>query len=65
MTGAGNQFNYDANGNLIRDAFNNKNEILYDHRDLITELKHRSMIISDTVYLTKYYYDKSGNRIRK
>ncbi|MCB0728419.1 MAG: hypothetical protein KDD00_13215 [Ignavibacteriae bacterium] len=29
------------------------------------DLKHRSMIIDDTVYLTKYYYDEAGSRIRK
>ncbi|HMQ70758.1 MAG TPA: hypothetical protein PKC58_17410, partial [Ignavibacteria bacterium] len=50
-------FSYDANGSLIQDALNNNNEMLYDHGNLITELKHRSMIIGDTVYLTKYYYD--------
>lgn len=61
----GNQFVYDANGNLIQDALNNNKEMLYDHRNLITELKHRSQIIGDPVYLTKYYYDESGNRIRK
>ena len=65
VIGAGSQFSYDANGNLIQDAFNNNNEILYDYRNLITELKHRSQIIGDTVYLTKYYYDEAGNRIRK
>jgi RHS repeat-associated protein len=65
VSGAGNQFSYDANGNLIQDALNNNNEMLYDHRNLITELKHRSMIIDDTVYLTKYYYDEAGSRIRK
>jgi YD repeat-containing protein len=65
VSGAGNQFSYDANGNLIQDILNNNNEILYDHRNLITKLKHRSMIIGDTIFLTKYYYDESGNRIRK
>ena len=65
MSGAGNQFSYDAIGNLIQNILNNNNEILYDHRNLITELKHRSMIIGDTIFLTKYYYDESGNRIRK
>jgi len=65
VSSVGNQFSYDANGNLIIDALNNNNEMLYDHRNLITELMHRSMIIDDTVYLSKYYYDEAGNRIRK
>jgi len=65
VSSVGNQFSYDANNNLIIDALNNSNEMLYDHRNLITELMHRSMIIDDTVYLTKYYYDEAGNRIRK
>ncbi|MDZ4712109.1 MAG: RHS repeat-associated core domain-containing protein [bacterium] len=65
VSGAGNQFGYDLNGNLAQDYLNNNSEIVYDHRNLITELKHRSQILGDTVFLTKYYYDETGSRIRK
>jgi len=64
VIGSGNQFTYDSNGNLITDALNN-NESMYDHRNLITALKHKSQIIGDPIYITKYYYDESGNRMRK
>ncbi|MEO6696244.1 MAG: RHS repeat-associated core domain-containing protein, partial [Ignavibacteria bacterium] len=65
VIGAGNQFGYDYNGNMIQDYLNNNSEMLYDNRNLLTELKHRSQILGDTLFLTKYFYDEAGNRIRK
>ena len=64
--GAGNQFTYDYNGNVISEAINNNSDIKYDHRNLITQLKHRSHIITDSTYYVSYYgYDEAGNRISK
>jgi len=63
---AGNQFSYDANGNITSDVLNKNTYIKYDHRNLILELTNTKYILNDSlIILTKYYYDESGNRIRK
>jgi len=59
------------NGNLITDNLNSNFSIHYDHRNLITDLIQRVILVSgitpaDTsFYKTYYYYDEAGNRIRK
>ncbi len=70
VTGAGTQYNYDYNGNVTSESINNNSEIKYDHRNLITQLKHRSHIITDSSYYVSYYKypyppwrDEAGNRI--
>jgi len=66
VSGGGNQFTYDDNGNVISESLNNNSDIKYDHRNLITQLKHRSHIITDSSYYVSYYkYDEAGNRIAK
>ena len=70
VTGSVNQYAYDANGNMTRDDLNKNFDIIYDHRNLIVELKQLVIDIhgsrtDSTIYETHYYYDESGNRIRK
>ena len=36
------------------------------HRNLITQIRNKKIIIEDSlVYVTYYFYDEDGNRIRK
>jgi len=66
VSGGGTQYTYDANGNMISDALNKNVNIEYDHRNLILELEHTKYILNDSlIFLTRYYYDEAGNRIRK
>ena len=66
VSGSGTQYTYDANGNMTSDVLNKNTNIKYDHRNLILELTHTKYILNDSlIILTKYYYDESGNRIRK
>ena len=60
-------FVYDNNGNLRSDDMNKNIEIKYDHRNLITLIKHRIYGIEGEYYTIAiyYYYDEAGNRIRK
>lgn len=62
-----NDYLYDLNGNLIKDDLNKNFEIKYDHRNLITFLKHNIYGLEGEVYTQAvfYYYDDQGNRIRK
>lgn len=62
VTGSTDQYTYDLNGNMITDDLNSNIGILYDHRNLITQLRHTE---NDIIYETKYYYDEAGNRVRK
>ena len=66
VSGAADQFSYDHNGNTILDDLNGNYNILYDIRNLITELYHNDPS-SETPYTTaaRYFYDESGNRVRK
>ncbi|MCB0728730.1 MAG: hypothetical protein KDD00_14805, partial [Ignavibacteriae bacterium] len=70
VTGSGTQYTYDANGNMTRDDLNSSYDIIYDHRNLILELKNLVIDIhgsrnDTTIYHTLYYHDEAGNRIRK
>jgi len=70
VTGSVNQYTYDANGNMTRDDLNKNFDIIYDHRNLIVQLKQLIIDIhgsknDTTIYQTFYYYDEAGNRIRK
>ncbi|MCY7361480.1 MAG: hypothetical protein LH629_05325, partial [Ignavibacteria bacterium] len=64
------QYRYDLNGNMIKDSLNSNYNILYDYRNLIIQLSQRTVessatTIDTSVYTTYYYYDETGNRIRK
>ena len=55
---------------MTRDDLNSNYDIIYDHRNLILELKRLVIDIhgsrnDTTIYHTLYYYDEAGNRIRK
>jgi RHS repeat-associated protein len=66
VTGSVAQYTYDANGNMLTDDINRNKDIKYDHRNLITQLRHKKIVLEDSlVYLSYYYYDEAGNRIRK
>jgi RHS repeat-associated protein len=70
VTGSVNQYTYDANGNMTRDDLDKNFDIIYDHRNLIIQLKQMIIDIhgsrnDTTIYHTFYYYDEAGNRIRK
>ncbi len=66
VTGSGTQYTYDANGNMLTDDINRNKDIKYDYRNLIIQLRHKKIIHEDSlVYVTYYYYDEAGNRIRK
>ncbi|MEO8663912.1 MAG: hypothetical protein ABI462_00335 [Ignavibacteria bacterium] len=65
-----NQYSYDGNGNMTKDDLNRNSNIKYDYRNLIIQLKQKVLgdqtTTSDTAkYVTNYYYDEAGNRIRK
>jgi RHS repeat-associated protein len=61
------QYSYDLNGNVTRDTINYNFNIQYDHRNLITQFYHtdREAVSRPYTYATRYYYDESGNRVRK
>ncbi len=67
VSGAIDQNSYDLNGNVTRDTINYNFNIQYDHRNLITQLYHtdREAVSRPYTYATRYYYDESGNRVRK
>ena len=66
VTGSVAQYTYDANGNMLTDDINRNKDIKYDYRNLIIQLRHKKIVLEDSlVYLTYYYYDEAGNRIRK
>ncbi len=66
MTGSADQYTYDQNGNMTSDEINRNKNIKYDHRNLITELRHKELVHEDSiVYVTYYNYDEAGNRIAK
>ena len=61
-----NLYQYDWNGNVTDDFFNNNTSIKYDNRNLITEIiRIEGATDPPLTYTTNYYYDESGNRIRK
>jgi len=66
LTGSGEQYNYDYNGNMTNDNFAENYGITYDHRNLITEITRTSGIIYPPLTTKiRYKYDEAGNRTRK
>jgi len=66
VTGSGTQYTYDENGNMITDEVNRNRDIKFDYRNLITQIRNKKIVIEDSlVYVTYYFYDEAGNRIRK
>jgi len=67
VSGNVDQFRYDLNGNVTTDSVYNNFSISYDHRNLITELYHIDTLTSTRQYsyATRYWYDETGNRVRK
>ena len=66
VTGSADQYTYDQNGNMTSDEIYRNKNIKYDHRNLITELRHKELVLEDSiVYVTYYNYDEAGNRISK
>ena len=61
------QYQYDLNGNVTTDSVYNNFSISYDHRNQITELYHIDTLTSTRQYsyATRYWYDETGNRVRK
>ncbi|NOS85708.1 MAG: hypothetical protein HOP31_11250 [Ignavibacteria bacterium] len=55
-------YTYDANGNLTSDDLNKNNQMKYDWRNLMTE---NTNVLSQTTHRAQYWYDESGNRVRK
>jgi len=60
--GSGNDYTYDANGNVITDDLNKNTDFKYDWRNLMTENKN---VLSLNTFWTLYKYDEAGNRINK
>ena len=51
---------------MTNDSLNKNSYIKYDFRNLITEVRHKGIINSDTsTFLTYYSYDEAGNRFAK
>ncbi len=51
---------------MITDEVNRNRDIKYDHRNLITHLRNKKIVFEDSlIYVTYYFYDEAGNRIRK
>jgi len=66
VSGSTTQYTYDSNGNMITDEVNRNRDIKYDHRNLITQIRNKKIVYEDSlVYVTYYFYDEAGNRIRK
>jgi RHS repeat-associated protein len=70
VTGTKAQYSYDSNGNVTKDLVNNNHNILYDYRNLMTDIRTIRTEISESepieiTYWTQYKYDESGNRVRK
>jgi RHS repeat-associated protein len=67
VSGATDQYNYDLNGNTVLDDVNGNYDIKYDYRNLVTEIYHKdpASVTRPNTFATRYYYDESGNRVRK
>ena len=61
------QYQYDLNGNVTTDSLNKNTSVVYDHRNLLTEIYHKKGTPPARIdfYATRYYYDDVGNRVRK
>ena len=56
VTGSGTQYTYDANGNMITDDINRNKDIKYDYRNLIIQLRHKKIVLEDSLVYLRYYY---------
>lgn len=65
VTGSNDQYYYDANGNTKTDSLNKNTDMLYDYRNLLIQIRHKSTGSDTNTYVTYYDYDEAGNRIRK
>lgn len=65
--GTSDQYSYDANGNDTTDNLNSNFAMKYDNRNLLIEFRSSRTTAQPTsqLFLTEYWYDESGNRIRK
>jgi hypothetical protein len=61
--GLNGQYVFDNCGNLTSDALNSNYDMMCDHRNLLIESKNSSD--PNVLYMTKYYYDEGGNRVKK
>ena len=62
VTGSETQYTYDNNRNMTRDDLNDNTNIKYDHRNLITQIRNKKIVIEDSlVYVTYYFYDEAGD----
>jgi RHS repeat-associated protein len=67
VAGSADQYQYDLNGNLATDSLNKNTSAVYDHRNLLIEIYHKRGTPPARIdyFATRYYYDESGNRVRK
>jgi RHS repeat-associated protein len=67
VTGSTDQYQYDLNGNVTTDSLNKNTSAVYDHRNLLIEIYHKRGTPPARIeyFATRYYYDESGNRVRK
>jgi len=74
VNGQNSQYSYDANCNIAgdsRDADNLKQNLKYNHINLLTEMQlvkpavNPGISETNEIYQLKYYYDEAGNRVRK
>lgn len=63
------QYTYDGNGNMFKDEINKNYNMLFDHRNLMTDIRTIRLGSGDPppeiTYWTVYKYDEAGNRVRK
>ncbi|CAN5641437.1 hypothetical protein BH10BAC5_BH10BAC5_01650 [soil metagenome] len=64
------EYDYDQNGNMIRDDINHTWNMQYDFRNLLLSLKSQKPNLDkpeegDIIFYTEYAYDEAGNRISK
>ena len=67
VSGSNDQYIYDLNGNVTTDSLNKNTSAVYDHRNLLIEIyqKRGTPPARIEYFATRYYYDESGNRVRK
>ena len=63
----GDDYEYDANGNMISDANKQITNIVYNHLNLPTKVvfENRDPLISRTPKAIKYFYDATGVKLKK
>jgi RHS repeat-associated protein len=71
VSGSTDQYTYDDNGNMTNDELNRNYNVLYDYRNLMTDIRTIRQeagggpVPQDVTYWTVYKYDETGNRVRK